>query len=134
MKTPNLTEEGILTAEGWRRIHNITSLMTAEFKKRHAHILREAEQQVAQAVMVEWTKLCGIKADQYDDEEGGGWLSLQFPEGWTVDDAEKFVSVALGEVALRSYSGGAGKPFCQYAVGPIEGGGLVLSWRYGMDI
>lgn len=77
-------------------------------------------------------RMIGAKIDvsEYDD---GGSITVEFPDGWTVDLAERYASRIL-DIDLQSYSGGPGSYFAQSNSGTDETGTVFVSRRWGYDV
>lgn len=82
-------------------------------------------------------QIVGAKFECSEDDEGGGYMRIEFPcgEGWTTKRAEQYV-LSVMKLDLSDYDRGAGQSFQQCNTYQRNGHGdwPVISWRWGYDI
>lgn len=99
----------------------------------HAHILTEAKAQLREAVRSEFCRAFNVVRDENRDDDGGGSITLRFPEGWTEDEATEFAERCL-DIDCSYHYGGPGRYFQSGGVGTNTDGTVTLSMRWGLDI
>lgn len=82
-------------------------------------------------------QIVGAKFECNEDNEGGGYMRIEFPRGqdWTVERAERYVLDVM-KLDLRNAYRGAGQSFqeCNSYERNGHNDWPVISWRWGYDI
>jgi hypothetical protein len=108
-------------------------VMRKHWERERAGILNDARAKVRAEVRNEFCDAFGVEKDESSDDEGGGSITLKFPEGWTEEQAESFAENCL-DLDLSYRDGGPGRYFQQGGVGTSDEGIIFLGMRWGLDI
>jgi len=112
---------------------SVAEVLRKDWMKRHAQVVIDAKAAQLQAVRDEACKAFGVICDESKDDEGGGSITLQFPKGWTEEQAERFAENYL-DLDLSYRYGGPGRYFQSGGVGTSDSGVIFLGMRWGLDI
>lgn len=110
------------------------TIMRRHLESQHAYIMTEAKAKLREAVRTRFCEMFGVKREEQRDDEGGGSIGLEFPEGWTEDQATAFAEQCLDMDCSYRY-GGPGRYFQSGGIWTNPNTNRVaISMYWGLDI
>jgi hypothetical protein len=113
---------------------NVLACMRDYWLQQHSQIVRDAKAQQLAKVRDEFCTAFGVTKEEDSDGEGGGSVQLNFPVGWTIEQAEQFAWHCL-DLSLAEVYHGPGRYFSRADIGEhVDDGHPMIYVYWGLDI